>query len=133
MKKKILLILIIILAVIWLSYTLLNMGLDELQNLQLEKIDLSTIENGLYHGQCKIGRWRNKVVLRVYQGKIVEITFSKDQLIKNDDVRNEMIKRLKEQEQLPVDAVAGATVTSNAYMKAVEDALKHGVRLPPKF
>ena len=133
MKKKILLVLIIILTVIWLGYTIFNMGLEKLQNLQFEQIDLNNKQNGFYHGQCKIGRWRNKVVLRVYKGKIVEITFSKDQLVKNDEVRNEMIKRIKDSEQIPVDAVAGATVTSNAYLESVIDALKHGVRLPPKF
>lgn len=88
-------------------------------------IDLSDKPDGSYTGTYEFKRWTNALVVQVQDHKITSIDFDKDVVAAGiTDCANEMFRRVIEAQDTEVDAVSGATVTSKAYLKAIEDALK---------
>jgi uncharacterized protein with FMN-binding domain len=55
--------------------------------------------------------------------KITKIDIVKDVTFSKPDVSEELFMRVMESQDTRVDAVTGATVTSKAYLKAIENAL----------
>ena len=125
-RRIILIVVIVIILVLWAGSTFLNAGMDELQNIQLEKQDLNDKADGDYYGQCTIGRWKNELVLTIKDNKITDIRVIKDQTGGGEEVRDQIFNAVLAEQRVPVDAVAGATVTSNGYLQAMVDALQGG-------
>ena len=125
-RRIILIVVIVIILVLWAGSTFLNAGMDELQNIQLEKQDLTDKADGDYYGQCTIGRWKNELVLTIKDNKITDIRVIKDQTGGGEEVRDQIFNAVLAEQRVPVDAVAGATVTSNGYLQAMVDALQGG-------
>ena len=102
----------------------LTSGLSEGANVTLYGIDLSNIPDGSYTGVYDFKRWSDTLVVHVNDNRITEIDIVKNVVgarIKNSS--DETIRRVIEAQNTTVDAVSGATVTSKAYLKAIEDAL----------
>ena len=76
--------------------------------------------SGVYEGHYQFSRWEAKVQVTVKNGVITDIKSLQEVFPNVSDQLNEEI--VKEQKN-NVDAVSGATVTSKAYLKAVENAL----------
>jgi uncharacterized protein with FMN-binding domain len=92
---------------------------------QLFGINPADVPDGRYEGQYDYSRWSNTVAAVVQEGKIVSIDIIND--VVAPEITNcsaEIIHRVIEAQDTNVDAVSGATVTSKAYLKAIEDALK---------
>jgi uncharacterized protein with FMN-binding domain len=122
--KKILTILVVITVIILLVFFYLTRGLQEGQSIEVSDIDLSYLEDdGFYTGSFEFGRWSNEVKVSIENNKIVDIEFTDDVSFSKDEVREEIINRIIENQKIKVDVVSGATVTSKAYMKSIEDAL----------
>lgn len=124
MKKKLLIgggILFVILTGIFLGVT---NGLSEGANVTLNGIDLSNIPDGSYTGTYEFKRWSNSVVVHVENRRITGIGIASDVPGASiTDCSGEMFRRVIAAQDTKVDAVSGATVTSKAYLKAIEDAL----------
>ena len=123
--KKILLIvagiLIVILAGMFIAIT---DGLSEGAKVTINGIDLSDIPDGSYTGAYEFKRWSNTVVVHVKDHKITAIEIENDVAGAGvTDCAGEMFRRVIAAQDTKVDAVSGATVTSKAYLKAIEDAL----------
>ncbi len=122
--KTVIKILVVIIIIILLVFFYLTRGLQEGQGIEVNNLDLSYLEDdGFYTGSFKFGRWSNEAKVTLENNKIIDIEFTDDVAFSKDEVRKEIIKRIINQQKLPVDVVSGATVTSKAYMKSVEDAL----------
>jgi len=106
-------------VVVWLSS-----NLDALETVELNNASLTTLEDGTYTGECDEGRWSVEVEVRVEDGKIADITMLEDVSIPEDGVFEHIRHEVVEHETLDVDAVSGATLTSNAYLTAIDDALE---------
>ncbi len=100
---------------------------EEARNVELKDIDFSTLKNGKYIGNYEGGmyKWReNECKVTIDSGKVVHI-----ELINSSDPggentkHSELYKRVIQKQSLHVDAISGATLTSKAYLKGVEDAL----------
>ena len=122
--KTVIKILVVIIIIILLVFFYLTRGLQEGQGIEVNNLDLSYLEDdGFYTGSFEFGRWSNEAKVTLENNKIIDIEFTDDVAFSKDEVREEIIKRIINQQKLPVDVVSGATVTSKAYMKSVEDAL----------
>lgn len=128
MKKglKIFLIVIAILFVlIGLTLAAALPGLTEVTDLDIESVDLTQIPDGSYTGSYDSYRWSTTVEVTILDHRITDI-----QPVKTQDGRDSLNEDLKEkvlsEQTVDVDAVSGATASSNAYLKAIENALKNG-------
>ncbi|MBN1774978.1 MAG: FMN-binding protein [Clostridiales bacterium] len=128
MKKglKIFLVVIaIIIGLIGLTLAAALPGLKEVTALDIESVDLTQIPDGSYTGSYDSYRWSTTVEVTILDHRITEI-----QSVKIQDGRDSLTEDLKEkvlsEQTADVDAISGATASSNAYLKAIENALKNG-------
>lgn len=101
---------------------------NEAKNLPLNGVDFNRLNDGTYIGEYKGGmyKWRaNKVKIIVTSGKVTDIKLlsSSDPGEKNTDQAT-LYDRVIKAQSLQVDTISGATLTSKAYLKAVENALE---------
>ncbi len=102
-------------------------GTRKSATLDIYSVDLSQIPDGVYTGEYDAYRFSTTVKVTVTDHRITEI-----QSVRTQDGRESLIKDLRETvlaEQTPdVDIISSATASSNAYLKAVENALKNGTK-----
>ncbi|MCR4436073.1 MAG: FMN-binding protein [Clostridiales bacterium] len=103
-------------------------GLAEGAKVTLNSVDLAGIQDGDYKGSYKLGRWSNEVEVTVKDHKISDIRILKDVRFPLKDVTDKMIQEVIEKQDVNVDVVSGATVTSKAYLKSIENALSGGTK-----
>jgi len=131
MKKSWRIFLIIILALVAFlggSWGYLMYGLRETLNVTIENVDLSNLENGVYRGQYRKGRFAYQVEVVVQNHTIETVTLTQVPRISIPAVHEEMVKRVENAGSLAVDTVASATASSKAILKAVENALQKQVK-----
>ncbi len=101
----------------------------EAKNLPIAVIDFKKINDGTYIGEYEGGmyKWRaNKVQVTVSSGSVTDIKTLGDKKAgcgEKPELTGELFNRVIEAQSLQVDAVSGATLTSKAYLKSVENAL----------
>lgn len=126
MKKFLKIALLVVVCFIALSAGILfylSRDLEAGEELEIEKIEFETVEDGIYRGDYKAGRFSNEIEVEVMDGEIVSLTVMDDVLFVREHVSPELFTRVKEEQSLAVDTVTEATVTSKAYLKAIENAL----------
>jgi len=124
-SKKIILICagVFIIAIIVLGIIVTD-GLSEGMGVSVNSVDLSNIPDGSYVGSYEFKRWSNSVVVHVSNNNITGIEMDEDVFgAAVTDAFGEIVNRVIDAQDTTVDAVSGATVTSKAYLKAIEDAL----------
>lgn len=111
-----------VLLVIMVVYSLF--GMQKTLRLDIENVDLNQIQDGVYTGTYECYRWSNTVIVKVNNHQITNI-----EQIEVQDGRSNLFKALTQniidQQTTDVDAVSGATASSNGFLKAVETALKN--------
>lgn len=123
LKRIILIILMIIVLAMWIGYTLFNTGMTQLQNMTFSEVAINDKADGEYTGECTIGRWKNEVKVVIENGQITDINILADQMVVSDETRQAIFNATIAEQRVPVDAIAGATVTSNAYLRAIVNAV----------
>ena len=124
MKKKLLIAGGIVLVILIGMLLTVTNGLSEGAKVTLNGIDLTTIPDGSYTGTYDFKRWSNTLVVYVKDNSITAIDIIDDVPGASvTDCSGEMFRRVIMAQDTRVDAVSGATVTSKAYLKAIEDAL----------
>ena len=98
-------------------------GMKDVLQEEIAEIDISTIEDGVYVGRYEHYRWTSKVEVVIASGQIVSISLIEDHQIPNDITSAILFQRVIDANALDVDMVTGGTVSSIAYLKAIEDAL----------
>ena len=99
----------------------------EARDLPLDGADFTKLNDGTYLGDYEGGmyKWRaNKVQVIISSGKVknIELISSSDPGKKNT-AHTELYDRVIKAQSLQVDTITSATLTSKAYLKAVEIAL----------
>jgi len=99
----------------------------EARSLPLNAVDFSKLKDGTYHGAYAGGmyKWRaNECDVMVTDGKVTDIQLvgSKDPGSKNTQ-HKELYDRVIKAQSLQVDTITSATLTSKAWLQAVENAL----------
>jgi len=98
-------------------------GLNTGANLAINPVDLTQIEDSTYSGSYGSGRWNNTVEVTVSDKKIAQIKVVKTVGFEIQETTNTIISSVIEKQNTTVDTVSGATVTSKAYLKSIENAL----------
>ena len=127
MKKKLLIAGGIFFAVILVIFILVTNGLSEGANVQILGIDLTNIADGEYVGEYNFKRWSETVIVSVRNGEIVDIQADEKNMpdiLSDYNIYEEIIGRVIAAQNTTVDAVSGATVSSKALIKAIENALR---------
>jgi uncharacterized protein with FMN-binding domain len=101
---------------------LLN-GMSRTKSLVIADVPLDRIADGTYRGQFDEGRWANALDVKVENGKIAQITIVQDVKFNNPAQEQQLFDRVIEQQKVNVDVVSGATATSKALLKSIENAL----------
>lgn len=110
-------------------------GRNEIKNLIIANLDFKKLRDGTYVGEYKGTKdsFRNaKVQVTVSSGKVSAIRVLKGALdkegkpvqIRNGLTIDDLSGRVIESQSLQVDVISGATLTSKAHLKAVENALE---------
>lgn len=109
---------IVIVAII----VLMN-GMEKGKAVEINQINLESIEDGTYSGSYDLTRWSNSVVVTVANHRIKKIEVVEDVLIQLDELTQRLFNNVIMEQPLDVDIETGSTVTSLAYLKSIENAL----------
>lgn len=90
-------------------------------------IDLSKVEDGTYEGHSELGPVIVDVKVTVKKGKITEIEIVNHQNGLGKSA-NMIVNKMVDENTYDVDAVSGATVSSEIIMNAVNNALQKGLK-----
>jgi uncharacterized protein with FMN-binding domain len=126
MKKALKVILIVMICFVVIMggmIVFISIGVKDGDKIQIGSVDLSTVADGSYTGSYKNGRWSNTVVVEVKNHAIVSVAVTKDVMFSKEDTKNQIISEVIQNQNCNVDAISGATITSKAYLKAIENAL----------
>jgi uncharacterized protein with FMN-binding domain len=110
-------------------------GRMELKNMTFDNVNFRKLRDGTYTGEYKgiKDNFRNAAVeVTVDSGAVTEIRVTGGALAGDKQTTemgkghtiNDLFGKIIKSQSLQVDAISGATLTSNAHLKAVENALK---------
>ncbi len=127
MKKKILFYVISVISIagiiaLLMYFKSVNDYKHKVAILEIHEIDLSTIPDGTYVGDCNVDFIYAKVEVTVKNRVIAEINLIQHKNGKGKSAEKILDNIVKEQ-SVNVDTVSGATNSSKVIMKAVENAL----------
>lgn len=95
---------------------------QKVSNIVLEDIELTDIKNGTYEGEYDVGYIYAKVGVEIGNNEIVSIT-----LLEHRNERGKAAEKniddVVANQEINVDAVSGATNSSNVIKKAIENAI----------
>ena len=98
-------------------------GLNSGKNVVIKSMDVSQLEDGVYKGKYNGGRWSNEVGVTLKNKKIIQIAIIKSVVFEKREVSSELINKVIKKQDTNVDVISGATITSKAYLKSIENAL----------
>ena len=97
-------------------------GMSVVKNMPINNVDLGSVSDGTYTGAFKVGRWSSKVEVTVKDHKITDIKMvSADPTVTS--VSQDSVSKVIADQKLDIDIVSGATVTTKALLKSIENAL----------
>jgi uncharacterized protein with FMN-binding domain len=90
----------------------------------INHVDLTQTKDGDYPGSFAYGGFKYEVVVTVANHEIKNITITKNRNTSHAQKAECVVSRILERQKNDVDAVSGATTTSKALLKAVENGLE---------
>lgn len=97
--------------------------LDELSYIEIEDIDFSTMDDGVYYGEYKTTVVSVIVTVEVLNHAIINITIVDHKNGRGEDAEI-IVDSVINAQSLQVDSIAGATYSSKVILLAIENALK---------
>jgi uncharacterized protein with FMN-binding domain len=121
---RIFLALIALLLIIIISAAIyLNLGMQQTLNLPRNGLVLESVADGTYEGSYNGYRWSNTVLVTVKDHAIESIEETKSQQFTAPETIDALIAGVISAQDTKIDGISGATVSSNAFFSAVEDAV----------
>lgn len=124
--KIVVIVVVIFVLVIAGGVFYITRGLDEGSKLAVSSVNVSSVGDGTYDGKYDSGRWSNELKVTIKDHKITQIGIVKDVAFPNQESADQIFNEVIEKQNTDVDIVSGATVTSKAYLKSIENALTQG-------
>ena len=90
----------------------------------INHVDLAQVKDRTYPGTFTYGGFTYEVMVTVVNHGIKNITITKNRNTSHAQKAEGVMSRIMEQQKNDVDVVSGATTTSKALLKAVENALE---------
>lgn len=125
MKKIGLILLVLIVIGLGLYISLVNSSKRSLTAMEYEEVDMSEVADGVYFGEVDAGLVYVKVSVTVNENKIINIRILKHKNGLGSKAES-LVTEMLQQNSYKVDAVSGATLSSEAIKSAVSKALKNG-------
>ncbi|MBW9172315.1 FMN-binding protein [Clostridium estertheticum] len=100
-------------------------GLNSGKNMIIKPSDASQLKDGDYTGKYNGGRWSNEVNVTIKDKKVTKIDVLKSVVFEKLEVSRELFNKVIKKQDTNVDVISGATVTSKAYLKSIENALEN--------
>ncbi len=97
------------------------------RQMEIQNVDISNIRNGEYIGSFSYSGFEYKVKTIVSDNKIEDIIILHNRDTKHAKQAEGVIPEILKSQTPNVDAISGATTTSKALMKAVENSLNTGI------
>ncbi|MCL2169889.1 MAG: FMN-binding protein [Defluviitaleaceae bacterium] len=95
-----------------------------MRDVTLEGVDLAGVADGSYTGAFEQGRFSNELTVHVANGRITGIDIIDNVALAGiTGASDEVFARVMAAQDTIIDAVSGATMTTRAYLMAIEDAL----------
>jgi uncharacterized protein with FMN-binding domain len=114
--------LVALLSHITVNVVALNTYQQAARSIQITDVDLSRISDGSYTGECDVGYVYAEVSVIVRSGAITDVT-----ILKHRTEGGQPAERLADdvvaEQRITVDAVSGATNSSNVIRRAIQNAL----------
>lgn len=95
-----------------------------IESIVLENIELSDVEDGTYVGEYDAGFIYAKVEVKVKEGRFVSINLMEHRNERGKTAES-IVDDIMESQKMDVEAVSGATNSSNVIKKAIENAVTH--------
>lgn len=98
----------------------------EAKNLPIKSVDFKQLHDGTYVGEYEGGmyKWRaNKIQVTISKRKVTDIKLLEHKEKNSSEITNTLFNRVIQSQSLQVDTISGATLTSKAYLKGIENAL----------
>jgi uncharacterized protein with FMN-binding domain len=118
----------IVLAVVIVGITGLTVSersLEKYRRMPIKDISAAGISDGEYSGESEIGNITYRVKVEVSAGRIIGISALESRKSVYVEYAQGVFNKIIRDQTANTDAITGATTTSKAYMKAVEDALSN--------
>jgi uncharacterized protein with FMN-binding domain len=116
-------IVIVIIIVFFITFAIyMNIGQKEVTAVKINYINLNNVKDGKYIGEFNGYRWSNTVEVTVLDNKITDITFIKGQVFRDKEFEDKLISEVIEKQSIDVDTISGATISSKAILKAIDNA-----------
>ena len=124
MKKGIKIILSIVgvcLGIIVVGFILIMKDIPTISKMPIQDVKIEVLDDGIYTGKYEYSRWLSEVKVVVKGKEIKSISLLSPPL--TPDISNELFSHIISEQKINVDVLSGATATSKAYLKSVENAL----------
>lgn len=102
----------------------LSRGLSAGQAMVISPLALDSVDDGEYVGSYVGGRWSCEVLVEVKNHQIVKITSLRDVVFPMEGLQDNVFQQVLLRQDTAIDVKSQATVTSKAYLKAIEHALQ---------
>lgn len=123
-KQKTVVMIVAPLIILGIGFAAVNIiELNKIRNLPIKSINLESVGDGIYSGEAKAGSYVYKVKVEVQNHRIVNIESIDNRKSTYVSYAEGVFTKIIKQQKVDVDAITGATTTSKAFMKAVENAL----------
>ena len=122
-RKALLIVGIVLAALVGLMAGVTFSGMGYVRRMTVNPVDLSAVADGVYPGSFKRGRFSYSVEVRVKEHWIEAVRSTGSAQAMNAVVEQVLSRILREQ-SVRIDTVSGASLTTKAVSKAVENALK---------
>ncbi len=129
--KKIMKVMLVLLCIVFMGVVGFKIWsakmIKEARGLEDVSLDMSNVEDGIYEGHSELGPVIVDVKVTVECSKIIDIEIVEHQNGLGQSA-NIIVEDMVAMNTYEVDAVSGATVSSEIIMNAVNDALQKGLK-----
>lgn len=112
-----------LLAILLFVVILPNSNYEEVRTMEINNVDLVRLEDGIYHGDYAYSQTNYQVDVEIRDHKIADVQIISGGTSDFAKSAQGVIDSMIEEQRIDVDVVSGATTSSKAIMKAVENAL----------
>jgi uncharacterized protein with FMN-binding domain len=126
MPRWIVIFIVIIVSCLFTSCFSLSGEHEEAKNVEIRNIDFIKLVDGSYLGFYEGGmyKWReNEVQVMITSGKVSEIALLSSKENPQPEFTEVLFDRVIKKQSLQVDVISGASLTSKAFLKSIENAL----------
>lgn len=99
------------------------------RHMEIQNVDTNNIQDGEYVGSFSYSGFEYKVKTIVKNHRIIDIIILQNRDTKHAKSAEGVIPEIIKKQTPNVDAISGATTTSKALMKAVEESLESSVSM----